>query len=59
VLIRLPGDKAPSAAVLQSAFGCRATDLRKVRYSNFGTFVTLPMLANLTISSGCWLFSEI
>ena len=45
MLVRLPGDKAPSAAVRQSAFGCRATDLRKVRYSYFGIFVTLPMLA--------------
>ena len=37
----------------------RPTDLRKVRYSYFGTFVTLPVLADLTIASGCWLFSEI
>jgi hypothetical protein len=39
--------------------GCRATDLPQVRYSYCGTLVTLPMLADLSIASGCWPFSEI
>jgi hypothetical protein len=44
--VRLPA-RAPtcfvgSAARRQNAFGCRATDLRLIRYTYFGTFATLP-----------------
>jgi len=33
---------ASSVARRQNAFGCRATDLRLVCYTYFGTYATLP-----------------